>query len=68
MAHLKWARPRWAEALRQRTGGEVDMLRRPVEDFARATLTLEDAKRERKALRASLADVRSRLARKDGGR
>jgi predicted dehydrogenase len=40
IATLKWQRPRYAEDLRQRMG--VDIMRRPVEDFARGLVTLED--------------------------
>ncbi len=40
-ATLKWARPRHAADLRQRMG--IDFARRPVEDFARGILALEDA-------------------------
>ena len=39
-ATLKWTRPRYAEDLRARMG--LDFARRPVEDFARGLLTLED--------------------------
>ena len=39
-ATLKWARPRHAADLRQRMG--IDFARKPVEDFARGILTLED--------------------------
>jgi predicted dehydrogenase len=42
VATLKWKRPAYAEALRQRTGGEIDYSRRPAEDFARGLLTLRD--------------------------
>jgi predicted dehydrogenase len=40
-ATLKWTRPRYAADLRKRMG--VDFAHRPVEDFARGILTLEDA-------------------------
>jgi predicted dehydrogenase len=40
-ANLKWTRPRYAADLQQRMG--IDFARRPVEDFARGILTLEDA-------------------------
>ncbi|MET4691255.1 Gfo/Idh/MocA family protein [Sinorhizobium fredii] len=42
VANLKWTRPAYADQLRQRYGSEVDYLKRPSEDFARATVTLED--------------------------
>lgn len=41
---LKYSRPEYAEILRQTMGPEVDYLKRPSEDFARATITyLDDA-------------------------
>ncbi|MFK0277084.1 Gfo/Idh/MocA family protein [Ensifer sp. NPDC090286] len=42
VANLKWTRPHYAEQLRNRFGSEVDYRNRPSEDFARATVTLED--------------------------
>jgi len=42
VANLKWTRPHYAEQLRKRFGNEVDYRNRPSEDFARATVTLED--------------------------
>ena len=42
VATLKWARPRYAEQLRDAMGAEVDYARRPAEDFARGLVTLED--------------------------
>ncbi|OCP02685.1 MULTISPECIES: Gfo/Idh/MocA family oxidoreductase [unclassified Ensifer] len=42
VANLKWTRPNYAEQLRKRFGSEVDYRNRPSEDFARATVTLED--------------------------
>jgi predicted dehydrogenase len=42
VGHLKWSRARHAAQLRKIYGEDVDLMRRPVEDFARATLTLED--------------------------
>jgi len=42
VANLKWTRPRYADQLAQRFGKEVDYRNRPSEDFARATVTLED--------------------------
>ena len=39
---LKWSRGRHAASLQDRYGNSVDMLRHPVEDFARATVELED--------------------------
>jgi predicted dehydrogenase len=41
VATLKWRRPEYAEKLRLRSGGAVDYLQRPAEDFARGLLTLE---------------------------
>jgi len=41
VAHLKWTQDRYAKALARDFKG-VEMQRRPVEDFARATVTLED--------------------------
>jgi predicted dehydrogenase len=41
VAHLKWTQDRYAKALARDFKG-VEMARRPVEDFARATITLED--------------------------
>lgn len=40
-ATLKWTRPRYLADLKKRMG--IDFARRPVEDFARGVLTLEDA-------------------------
>lgn len=42
VANLKWTRPHYAEQLRKRFGNDVDYRNRPSEDFARATVTLED--------------------------
>jgi predicted dehydrogenase len=42
VAHLKWTQDRYAKALARDFKG-VEMARHPVEDFARATITLEDA-------------------------
>ncbi|WEX90124.1 Gfo/Idh/MocA family oxidoreductase [Sinorhizobium garamanticum] len=42
VANLKWTRPGYAEQLTERFGKAVDYRRRPAEDFARATVTLED--------------------------
>ena len=39
---LKWRLPVYAAALNARTGGEVDYLTRPAEDFARGLITLRD--------------------------
>jgi predicted dehydrogenase len=41
VAHLKWTQDRYARALAKDFQG-VEMQRRPVEDFARATIVLED--------------------------
>lgn len=40
VANLKWTRPRYAADLKKRMG--LDFNKRPVEDFARGILTLED--------------------------
>jgi len=40
---LKWALPEYAEKLKKGSGGQVDYTRHPAEDFARATVTFEDA-------------------------
>jgi predicted dehydrogenase len=40
---LKWALPRYAEMLKKNSGGQVDYYNHPAEDFARATVTFEDA-------------------------
>jgi predicted dehydrogenase len=40
-ANLKWTRPRYAADLQKRMG--IDFAKRPVEDFARGILALEDA-------------------------
>ena len=42
VGHLKWSRGVHAEALKRAYGDQVDLARRPVEDFARATIALED--------------------------
>lgn len=42
VANLKWTRPAYADQLRSRFGAEVDYRNRPSEDFARATISLED--------------------------
>jgi predicted dehydrogenase len=42
VGHLKWSRGEHAAKLRAAYGEGVDLVRRPVEDFARATITLED--------------------------
>jgi len=39
---LKWSRAQHAAKLRGEYGDDVDLIRHPVEDFARATITLED--------------------------
>jgi predicted dehydrogenase len=43
VANLKWTRPHYAGQLRERFGVEVDYRNHPAEDFARATVSLEDA-------------------------
>jgi len=42
VATLKWDRPSYARQLRDRFGPDVDFDQRPVEDFARATITYTD--------------------------
>jgi predicted dehydrogenase len=42
ISSLKWSRPEYAELLREMMGPEVDYLKRPSEDFARATINYED--------------------------
>ncbi len=42
IATLKWSRPEYAALLTEMMGQEVDYLRRPSEDFARATITYVD--------------------------
>ena len=42
VANLKWTRPKYADDLKRRFGAEVDYRNRPSEDFARATIELED--------------------------
>ena len=42
IASLKWSRPEYAELLRRTMGPEVDHIRRPTEDFARATIRFVD--------------------------
>ncbi len=38
---LKWSRPEYAAILSQRSGGQVDYIRHPAEDYARATVTFQ---------------------------
>ncbi len=42
VANLKWTRPAYADQLRDRYGPQVDYRNHPSEDFARATVALED--------------------------
>ncbi|MBL4732755.1 MAG: Gfo/Idh/MocA family oxidoreductase [Rhizobiaceae bacterium] len=42
VANLKWTRPKYAQQLMDRYGTAVDYRTRPSEDFARATIILED--------------------------
>jgi len=42
IASLKWTRPEYVEKLKQWMGPEVDYSKEPAEDFARATVLLED--------------------------
>lgn len=53
VATLKWARPVYAERLRQSMGPEVDYARRPSEDFARGLVTLRDPDGNEVAIEAS---------------
>ena len=41
VASLKWTRPQYAKRLRRTMGSEVDYVKRPAEDFARATIEYE---------------------------
>ena len=50
-ANLKWTRPRYMEDLKQRMG--IDFGRRPVEDFARGILTLEDSDKNQLIIEAT---------------
>ncbi len=43
IASLKWSRPEYAELLKKNMGAEVDYLKHPAEDFARATVSYLDA-------------------------
>lgn len=42
IASLKWSRPEYARDLQERFGAEVDYLKHPSEDFARATIEYVD--------------------------
>ena len=42
VANLKWTQPKYASQLTDRYGPDVDYRNRPSEDFARATIALED--------------------------
>lgn len=42
VANLKWTRPRYVQELADRYDNQVDFRNHPSEDFARATVTLED--------------------------
>ena len=44
---LKWSRKEYAELLKKNSGGQVDYLKHPAEDYARATITYEDYKGRR---------------------
>ena len=39
---LKWQRPKYAEILRNNSGGKTDYLKRPSEDFARSLIEYKD--------------------------
>lgn len=53
VANLKWTRPEYMSLLKERTNQEVDIGARPVEDFARGTLVLEDSDGERVMVEAT---------------
>ena len=42
IASLKWTRPKYADALKQTMGADVDYRNKPAEDFARATINYVD--------------------------
>lgn len=44
IASLKWSRPEYAKLLKKRMGKQVNYLRHPSEDFARATIHYVDTK------------------------
>ena len=45
IASLKWSRPEYVQRLRETMGPQVDYQRAPAEDFARASILLEDPHR-----------------------
>lgn len=51
VATLKWTRPRYAADLKSRMG--LDFARRPVEDFARGIITLEDEQGQQMMIEAT---------------
>jgi predicted dehydrogenase len=53
VANLKWTRPAYAAQLKARYGAEVDYTKRPSEDFARGTITLEDENGEELMIEAT---------------
>ncbi len=53
IGHLKWTQDRYAERLSKAYGSKVQIKARPVEDFARATITLEDEHGEELIVEAS---------------
>ena len=53
VANLKWTRPAYAAQLKERFGAEVDYGKRPSEDFARGTITLEDENGEELMIEAT---------------
>ncbi|MDQ6433805.1 Gfo/Idh/MocA family oxidoreductase [Mesorhizobium sp. LHD-90] len=53
VANLKWTRPIYAAQLKERFGAEVDYTKRPSEDFARGTITLEDENGEELMIEAT---------------
>lgn len=44
---LKWQQPRYARELAKQSGGKLDYLKRPAEDFARAVIEYEGSRGER---------------------
>ncbi len=44
IASLKWSRPEYSDLLQQMMGKDIDYMKRPSEDFARATINYRDEK------------------------
>jgi predicted dehydrogenase len=53
VGNLKWTLPYYVEKLKKRMGEGVDYAKRPAEDFARATLTLEDSRGQQLMIESS---------------